>query len=279
VKGRASPPAVVGAVEANTDRRGDWSIEGVADGTWQLTFEKDGYHPAEAVAEVDEGGRANVRTTLKKVFDPNAFIQAEGKKADALMSQKKYAEARAIYEAIIAKIPDVRGPMQQNLASTYYLEGNLDKAVEHLRAGLESDPANLQVKLLLVNVLVEKRAIAEASQLLDSIDEAKITDPQVYLNIGVALINAEQPAEALPHLDKAAARFPQTPLAYFYRANALIRLINAEQDPKSPVRIERLGKVKTDLEKFLELAPDGPEAPEVRKQLEQINKLLEQIKK
>jgi len=272
VKVRATFPAVVGAIEANTDKRGDWAIEGVADGTWQLIFEKDGYHPAEAVAEVDEGGRANLRTTLKKMFDPNAFIQAEGKKADALMSQKKYAEARAVYEAIIAKVPEVKGPMQQNLASTYYLEGKLDKAAEHLRAGLETDPGNVPIKLLLTNVLIEKGAIADASQVLDSIEEAKITDPQVYLNFGLALINGQKPAEALPYLDKAVARFPQASLAYFYRANALVYLINAEQDPKNPLRIERLGKVKADLEKVLQLAPNAPEAAEAKKLLDQIVK-------
>jgi hypothetical protein len=73
---------------------------------------------------------------VKKSFDPNAFIQAEGKKAVALMNEKKFAEARAVYLAVIAKVPEVRGPMQLNLAQTYYGEHNLDKTVECLKTGL-----------------------------------------------------------------------------------------------------------------------------------------------
>lgn len=248
-------------------------IEGVAEGTWQLTFEKDGYHPFEGTSEVEEGGRATlVRTTLKKVFDPNAFIKEEARKADALMSQKKFAEARAVYEAIVAKVPEIAGPMQSNLSRTYYLEGKLDKAVEHLRAGLAADPANLQTKLLLANVLVESGSLDEASRLMSTIDESSITDPQIYLGFGLALITKQRSADALPYLDKAVARFPQSPGGYYYRANALIDLVNAEKDPKNPQRIERLGKIKADLQKFLQIAPNAPEAEHVRKLLEQIEK-------
>jgi tetratricopeptide (TPR) repeat protein len=252
VKVRASFPAVVGAIEAKTDKKGDWVIDEVAEGTWQLIFEKDGYYPGQASSEIDESGRAtSVRTTLKKVFDPNAFIQAEGRKAEDLIAQKKYAEARAVYEAVIAKVPEVAGPMQVNLARTYYGEGKLDKAIELLRSGVAATPGNLQTRLLLLSVLLERGSIEEASQLLGTIDEAAITDPHVYLNFGLALINAKKPAEALPHLDKAVARFPQSPQAYYYRAIALIELVNAEKDPEDPVRIERLTKVKADLGKFL----------------------------
>jgi tetratricopeptide (TPR) repeat protein len=273
VRVRAAFAATVGAIEAKTDKRGDWTIEGVAEGTWQLTFEKDGYHPAEATSEVEEGGRsAAVRTTLKKVFDPNAFIKEEAKKADALMSQKKFAEARVVYEGIVAKVPEITGPMQQNLARTYYLEGKLDKAVEHMKAGLAMDPANVQAKMLLASVLVESGALDEASQLLSTIDDSSITDPQIYLSFGLALITKQRSADALPYLDKAVARFPQSPQAYYYRANALIDLVNAEKDPKNPQRIERLGKIKADLQKFLQIAPNAPEAEHVKKLLEQIEK-------
>ncbi len=248
-------------------------VQGVAEGTWQLTFEKNGYHPAEATSEVEEGGRfAAVRTVLKKVFDPNAFIKEEARKADALMNQKKFAEARAVYEAIIAKVPEVAPPMQQNLARTYYFEGKLDKAIEHMKAGLAMEPGNLQAKMLLASVLVESGALDEASQLVSTIDDSSITDPQIYLSFGLALITKQRSADALPYLDKAVARFPQSPGGYYYRANALIDLVNAEKDPKNPLRIERLGKIKADLRKFLQIAPNAPEAESVRKLLESIEK-------
>jgi tetratricopeptide (TPR) repeat protein len=274
VKVTATLPTVTGAVvEATTDKRGDWSIEGVADGSWQLTFEKDKYDSGKAGTEVDEaGGAVPVRTTLKRAFDPNAFIQAEGKKADALMKQKKYADARAVYEGIIGKVPEVAGPMQLNLARTYYAEGNLDKAIESLKAGLAAVPTNVQAKMLLANVLAEKGSFDEASQVLATIDESAITDAQIYLNFAVAYVNAKKPEGALPYLDKAAARFPQMPHVYYYRATVQIEMLNAIKDPKDPARPQLLSKIKADLEKFLQLSPSGPEAEQVKKLLEQLPK-------
>ncbi len=274
VKVTATLPTMTGAVvDVTTDKRGDWSIEGVVDGTWQLTFEKDGYDPGKGNAEVDEAsGAVPVRTSLKKSFDPNAFIQAEGKKADALMNQKKYADARAVYQGIIKRVPQVTGPMQLNLARTYYAEGNFDKTIECLKTGLSMVPDNVQAKLLLANVLAEKGSFDEAGQALASVDEAAITEPQIYLNFAVAYVNAKKPEGAIPYLDKAVARFPQTPQVFLYRANALIEIANTIKDPKDPKRPELLGKIKSDLEKFLQLQPSGPDADQVRKLLEQISK-------
>jgi len=213
-----------------------------------------------------------MQITLKKAFDPNAFIQAEIKKADVLLAQKKYAEARAVFEAIIAKVPEVSGAMQANLSRTYYYEGKLDKAIEHLKAGVTADPGNLPTKMLLISVLAESGNVDEAVKTLGTVSEAAITDPQVYLSLGLSLINRQRPADALPHFEKAVARFPQAPQAYYYRAHANIALFNAEKDPKSPARIELLGKIKADLNKFLELAPNTPEAAQVKQLLEQISK-------
>jgi tetratricopeptide (TPR) repeat protein len=260
-------------VEATTDKRGEWGIDSVADGSWQLTFEKDGYDPAKGSVEVNEGsGGSSLRTKMKKAFDPNAFIKAEATKAEDLMAQKKFAEARAIYEGIIAKVPQVAGPMQVNLARTYYGEGKLDTAIELLKKGVAATPGNAQTKLLLLNMLLAKGSIEEASQLLGTIDEAAITDPVIYLNFSSALINAKKPEESLAYLDKAVARFPQAPQPYYYRATALIEILNAKKDPKDPARADLLAKIKADLGKFLQISPTGPEAEQVKKLLEELAK-------
>lgn len=274
---RASFPVVVGALlEAKTNKSGDWTVDDVGEGDWELTFEKDGYDPAKARAEVDENGRSSpVRTTLKKAFDPNAFIGEEGKKADALIEQGKYAAARAVYDGIIAKVPEVSTQMQPFLARTYFLEGKPDKAVEHLKAGLAKDPGNLQMKLLLASMLLETGAINEASQILSTVDEANISDAAVWVNFGLSLMKKQKSAEALPYFDKAVARFPQSPDAYYCRALALVELVNAQKDPKDPERIARIGRIKADLTKFLQLAPTSPEVENVKKLLEQVEKQIE----
>jgi tetratricopeptide (TPR) repeat protein len=272
---RASLPALQHGVlaEAKTDKKGEWSIDDVAEGGWELAFEGDGYMPGKGNADVDETGRStSLRTTLKKKFDPNAFIQDEGKKADALVVQKNYAAARAVYEGIIAKVPAVTAHMQQFIARTYYLEGNPAEAAAHLKTGLAMEPANVQMKFLLVNMLLETGAIDEASQIAGTIDEAKITDPTMYVNFGVALVKKQKSTDALQYLDKAVAKFPQSADPYYYRAVTLVDLVNAQKDPKDPERIAQVAKMKADLAKFLQLAPNAPEAESARKLLEQIDK-------
>lgn len=271
---QAKFPSVLGAVlQAQTDKNGQWNVDDVGEGSWEISFELGGYFPGKASVEVDESGRSSpVKTTLKKKFDPNEFIQEEGKKATALIEQKKYAEARAIYESIIAKVPEVSGQMQQFVARTFYLEGQPAKAAERLKLALAKDPANAQTKRLLVTMLLEAGTIDEAAQVAGTLDESTITDNTMWVSFGVALVKKQQAADALPYFDKAIAKFPQASDAYYYRALALIDLVNAQKDPKDAVRIERLGKVKADLTKYLELTPNGPEADNVKKLLEQVAK-------
>ncbi len=270
----ASLPAFHGVLaQGKSDKKGEWTIDDVGEGNWDLTFESDTYLSAKATSDVDENGRSSpLRTTLKKKFDPNAFIQEEGRKASALMDQKKYAEARAVYEAITAKVPEVNAQMQQFIARTYYLEGKPDKAAEILKASLAKDPANVQAKLLLVGVLLETGATDEAGQVLSGIYESKITDVSLYANFGIALVKKQKSTEAVQYFDKAVARFPQVPEPYYYRALALVDLFNAKTDPKDPERIALIGKIKADLTKYLQMAPNSPETDNVKKLLEQIDK-------
>lgn len=274
---RASYPAIVNAIlESKSDKRGQWTVDDVAEGDWDLTFEKDGYDSGKASMSVDESGRsAPVKVTLKKKFDPNEFIQEEGKKAAALIEQKKFGEARAIYESIVAKVPEVSGQMQPFIARTYRAEGNRPKAIEHLKIGVAKDPANVQTRMELIDVLLEDGNIDEAQQQLGGIDEAKV-DPVIYVNFGVAMMKKQQKAtDAIKYFDKALAKSPQMPEPYYYRAHANVTLVNAEKDPKNPERIDRLNKIKIDLEKYLQLSPSSSQTEDVKKLLEQVEKMIQ----
>ena len=276
VKVVASLGDFAGVAEVKTDKRGDWSLDGLAEGGWHVTFEKEKDEPAQATVEIDEGGgSSSVRTKMKLAFDPNAFIQAEVKKAEALMAQKKFADARGVFQGILAKVPapELTGPMQFNLAQTYYAEGNLDKTIECLKASLAAAPADVQTKLMLANVLVARPSFDEASQVLGTIDEAAITEPQIYLNFAVAYVKAQKPEGALSHLDKAVARFPNTPLVLLLPRHGIDRDPQHQEGPEGlpPAPISP-AKIKADLEKYLQVSPTGPEAEQVKKLLEQIAK-------
>ena len=238
--------------ESKSNSKGEWAIGGVANGSWSLDFTKDGYETRSITIQISESGRIPpMEIKLKKkaapVADANVVVNAELVKAASLMNDKKYADARAIYTELAAKYPDVK-QFRPLIARTYYGEGNKEAAITELRKAMEQDPANVEVKLLLGTTLMEAGKSDEARTLLAAVDEAKISDPVVFVNIGIGLINDRKHADAVPWFDKAIARFPQHPDAYYYRGI-------------SHVSLGKTAEAKADLTKYVSIAP--PDAPEL----------------
>jgi len=247
--------------QATTNAKGEWAIGGIGSGQWVITFTKDGYEGARVPLRFSESMRLPPgEIVLKKtvvVVDPNEEIKTRLVEAAGLMNTKRYAEARAIYEDLAAKYPTVPN-FAPLVARAYYGEGNKAKAIEHLRLAVSADPGNVEVQLLLGNILMEEGKAEEARQILAAVDETKITSPMAYLNVGIAMINEGKHADAVGWLDKAIARFPAEPDAYYYRGISYLSL------GKTP-------EAKADLEKFVTIAkPDAAELPLAKKLLESI---------
>jgi tetratricopeptide (TPR) repeat protein len=248
-------------VTAKTNRKGEWVLAGIAPGTWNIDFEKEGYEPRNISVPVAE------LTTIPPVevkmkpapakADPNVEVQAELQKAATLLNERKFAEARAIYESLLAKYPQVH-QLHPMIARTYHGEKNTDKALEHLRIAVEKMPDNIEAKLLLGNLLVESGKADEGKQILSAIDPSKISDPTILLNVGISLVNQGKAADALTYFDQAVTRFPAQADGYYYRGITYLQL-------------QKNAEAKTDLEKFVALAaPDAPELPMAKKILEQL---------
>lgn len=237
-----------GGLQATTNKKGEWVIAGIASGPWDLDFDKPGYETRKQSASIVELTRnPPVETTLKKTAaDPNVAIVSDLNKAADLIKLQKFADARAIYQDILAQHPEAH-QVEPYIARTYYAEHNLEAAIQHLRAALAKDPNNLEITLLLANLLAEQGDAEESQQLMARIDESKITAPVTLLNIGIGMLNAKKPDQALVWFEKTIARFPQYPDAYYYRG--ITRLQEGKTDG-----------AKADLTKFVGMAPDAPEA-------------------
>lgn len=261
---KATLPAAgnAGPNPSKTNRKGEWAVGGIMRGEWALDFSKDGYETKSISVSVSEVSRIPpMEIALKKaapVVDPNAEIKEQLTKAAGLLNAKQYAEARAIYEELSNKYPEVK-QFRPLIARTYYGEGNKEKAIEYLRAASQADPENIEVKLLLGNILMESGQTDEGRKLIESIDDSKVTDPTFYVNVGIELINDGRHADAVTWFDKAIARFPNDPDAYYYRGISKVSLGKAQD-------------ARADLEKYVSIAP--PDAPEVAT----AKKLLESIK-
>ena len=247
-----------GGTQAKTNNKGEWALGGIAPGAWHVDFDKAGYDSVRITVSVEELSRVPpIQTKLKQsAVDPNTVIQAELLKASGLLGEKKFGEARAIYEGILAKYPQAY-QVEPLIARTYYGEQQYDKAIDHLKIAVAKDPGAIENKLLLGNILIERGRAEEGRRVLASVDDAAVKDPTTFVNVGIGLINQEKPDEALVYFEKAIGRFPQSGDAYYYRA-----LIRLQKDDREGA--------KADLKKFLELAPNAPEAAAARKALEQI---------
>lgn len=236
---------------SKSKKNGEWAVGGVSRGEWAIDFSKDGYETRSITVQITETGRIPpMEVKLKKkaaeAVDPNVEIKAQLTTAAGMMNAKQYAEARKIYEDLSAKHPEVK-QFRPLIARTYYGEGNKAKAIEELRKAAADDPTNVEVRVLLGNTLMEDGKPEEARQVLATVDDAKITDPTMFLNAGIALVNERKHAEAVVWFDKAIARFPQHPDGYYYRGIANLSLA-------------KTAEAKADLEKYVAIAPkDAPE--------------------
>jgi tetratricopeptide (TPR) repeat protein len=246
--------------EGKSNARGEWALGGIAGGEWALDFSREGYETRSITVQVMETTRLppmEIRLARKAApaVDPNTEIRDKLTEAAGLMNAKEFAKARAIYEALSAKYPEVK-QIRPLVARSYYGEGNRRAAIEQLRLALAQDAGNVELTLLLGNTLMEEGHADEARKILDSIDESKITDPTVLVNAGIALLNDRKTEEALPWFDKAVTRFPADPVGYYYRGITLLSL------GKTP-------EAKADLEKYVSIAPaDAPELAIAKKILE-----------
>jgi Tfp pilus assembly protein PilF len=245
-----------------TNRKGEWALNGLASGQWNLDFSKEGYDTRSLTVPFSEVQRVPPMTIdIKKAavkVDPNAEIKSELQKAAPLLEAGKYVEARAIYDQIEQKYPDV-WQVEPLIARTYAGEKNFDAATTHLQKALEHDPENVEVKLLMASMLVEQDKVTEARTYLDSIDMTKVKDPVVFLNAGIALINQGKAADAMPIFDKVVANYPTDAEAYYYRG-------------RCELAVSKFPEAKADLQKFI--AMPGADAAQV----EQAKKILEQLK-
>lgn len=250
-----------GPAETRSKSDGEWGVGGIASGNWAIDFIKEGYETRSISIGISEVNRLRpIEIVLKKkvvVVDPSEVIKTKLTEAAELMNASKFAEARAIYEALAAEYPDVN-EFKPLIARAYYGEGDKEKAIALLREASAADPNNVDVKLLLGNLLMETGHADEARTVMASVEDAQVDDPTVLLNIGIGLFNDGKQEEALPWFTKAITAFPDRADAYYYRA-------------LSYISGGKMDEAKADLEKFIAIAPaDAPELAQAKAILESI---------
>lgn len=249
-----------GPKAVTTTKYGKWSILGLAQGSWRVLIVKDGYLPSEGQVKVLEGGAPPppIVTTLKVV--PKEVQQAaKGNEAlealergNTLLTQEKYAEARAEYEKAIAQLdPANHPPILRGVARTYFQEKQPEKAIEVLKQALTLKPDDVESLRLIVNLLVATGKEPEAQQYMAKLPQGTTVDPATLLNIGIKHYNEGKMPEALAEFDRVVKENPTLPDAYYYRG--LVYLATGKN-----------AEAKADFQKLLELDPKHPNAKDAQ---------------
>jgi len=253
--------------QTKTNNKGEWKVENLAAGKWKMFFGgKQGLEEKSVDVEVGENGTVSVpEVKLGKPVDHDALISGEIQKAAGLMQAGKAAEARKVYEDLLAKYPQAQAPFRAQVygavAQTYAAENQAGQAAAQLKKAVEIDPSNADLQVALGELLMQAGQRAEGEKVLLGMDIAKVKDPFPYMNIVIGQINDQKTDDALTLINKLITQFPTETALYYYRGRANLAA-------------KKLPEAKADLEKFVAGAsPSARELPDAKKILEQLKDL------
>ena len=253
--------------QTKTNNKGEWKVENLAAGKWKFHFGgKQGLEEKSVDIEVGESGTVSVPDVkLSKPVDHEALIRAEYQRASELLQSQKAAEARKVFEDLLAKYPDgpapFRGQLHGNIAQTYIVENQAAPALAAVKKGVDLDPSNVEMQLMYGEMLMlagDAAQKVEGEKVLLGLDITKVKDPLPFMNVVIGQINGKKTDEALALLNKLMAQFPTDMSLYYYRGRANLAA-------------NKLPEAKADLEKFVAGAPlTARELPDAKKVLEQM---------
>jgi len=255
---KAHCPERGGGTTLKTGKKGRWVLGGVAACSWDFDFEADGYETNKVTVRLPgESVRIpSVEMSLKR-SGPPPELKAAAEKADAAYKAGRYEEARAEYEELLSMRPDLAPTINQQIGFSYIQEKRHDKALEYLERVMAADPTNAPIRAIAAQAALEGQMLDRAKALLAELDDTKITNPDVFFNMGASFQNAGQVPLAIEYFGKAIRVDPTHVDAYYRRALGQLGL-------------GKRAEARADFEKVLELQAEGPMADMARKALEQI---------
>jgi tetratricopeptide (TPR) repeat protein len=170
--------------------------------------------PAEAVQELEEAHAAAPNDVELTFLLASGYLRL--KKNDA--ADRLFAEvvrARPIAETHVL------------IARTYRDAGNFTRAQKELNAALEMDPRVRRAHYYLGTIDLMSEGIVRLEPAIANFEaEMKVSpaDPATSLGLGLALVHARRPAEALPHLQRAVKTEALQGNGFYYLGRCLLAL-------------------------------------------------------
>lgn len=246
-----------------TDKDGKWGAYYIRTGRWELEFEKAGYAPQKLshVVSFTPGAREELLTVklqrIRGLVVEQKIVEGVNR-GNQLFAEKKYDEARAVFESILVENPDAY-VLNKNIGNCYFAMENYDKAIEFYMKVYEKAPELPDILQAIASAYNNKGEKDKAAEWYQKIKVEDVQDLITAYNAGVSLYNSGHLAEAIVYFKKAIEIDREFADGYFQLGMASVAV------NKVPEAIEAM-------KKFLELAPDSPQAPVAKSVLEALTK-------
>lgn len=218
----------------------------------------------------------------EKALGENALIA----QLNPALQAKDWATAEPILTKLIAMNPS-RWDYQQALGNAQVSQGKFDEAVATFEKAIpiaenankgdpKADPAKTKagVAQMLTTEGNAYLKLKKNDKAIDAYTKAASMDPNpatAYFNLCATQYNAGNTEGALPACDKAIAADPNRPDAYFIKGSLLMGSSTMDKAGK----LQAPAGTAEALNKYLELAPDGPHATDVKEMLQAIGAKIE----
>jgi tetratricopeptide (TPR) repeat protein len=241
----------------------------------ELTSGKPGAGPSKEELE-------KMKSERDKAINENTLIA----QLNPALQAKDWATAEPILTKLIAMNPN-RWDYQQALGNAQFSEGKYDEAVATYEKAIpiaenatktdpKTDPAKAKagVAQMLTNEGNAFSKLKQSDKAVAAYTKAAEMDPNpgtAYFNLCATQYNSGNTEGALAACDKAIAADPKRADAYFIKGSLLIASSSVEKDGK----VKPAPGTEEALNKYLELAPDGPHAADVKQMLAYIGGKVE----
>lgn len=289
-----------------TDKRGRWAYMGLSSGPYLVVVEADGFQSIETNTRVNEYASSATKpidVSLRKLTDRETGAEQNRlmswvEEGNRLLTEGKYAEARAKFEAVKAEVKDAEQKASfdlsiagtyleegdtaqarrllegllasaepaeqvgilQMMARSYYVDENIDQSVGTLEKALALQPDDATSLRLIVDILVSAGREQDAEPYMQRLPEGEKVDADALLNLGISAYNDGDYDAALDKFNTVVESYPDNASAYYYLG--LVYL--GKEDTTAAL---------SNFEKMLALEPEHPNAAEAQQFLEYLSTL------
>jgi len=260
--------------ETTTDKMGEWGVIGLGTGMWKVTASADNYIPIYIDYSVRQLARnPKITLTLKKIEKADkAIIEDEAslnllEEANQLFTEKKYDEAIVSYEQFLAQNPNAY-QIHLNISNCYREKGELDKAIEEYSKVLElAKEDDFMGKEMTAKALsgigecyLKKEDLEKAQSYFKQSIETYPENEILAYNVGEIYFSKQKIDEAIHYFELSTQIKPDWSPPYLKLGYAYLNKGDFE-------------KAKINLNKFLELDPESPEAPAAKNIIDYLEKI------